>query len=156
MAPNFENHYSCRYKSTSNAEQHFFPSSLAFNFMCLLDFGLIHAAHLGFQRKVLLELRSQGKDDLVEPNALYSVCLLAGNYFLDLIIFFKFLYFNFLIIFLNFAKRSCGRWRFAKFGEITWTGSGSNFAAKMFNPYGGSWSQFGGLFKELLITLEWR
>ena len=46
--------------------------------MCLLDFGLIHAAHLGFQRKVLLELRSQGKDDLVEPNALYSVCLLAG------------------------------------------------------------------------------
>ena len=46
--------------------------------MCLLDFGLIHAAHLGFQRKVLLELRSQGKDDLVEPNQLYSVCLLAG------------------------------------------------------------------------------
>ena len=70
-------YYSCRYKSTSNAEQHFFPSSLAFNFMCLLDFGLIHAAHLGFQRKVLLELRSQGKDDLVEPNALYSVCLLV-------------------------------------------------------------------------------
>ena len=81
-------YYSCRYKSTSNAEQHFFPSSLAFNFMCLLDFGLIHAAHLGFQRKVLLELRSQGKDDLVEPNALYSVCLLAGNYFLHLIFFF--------------------------------------------------------------------
>ena len=78
--PDFEmfHHYSCRYKSTSNAEQHFFPSSLAFNFMCLLDFGLIHAAHLGFQRKVLLELRSQGKDDLVEPNQLYSVCLLAG------------------------------------------------------------------------------
>ena len=43
-----------------------------------MDFGLIHAAHLGLQRKVLLELRSLGKDSLVEPNSLYSLCLVAG------------------------------------------------------------------------------
>jgi hypothetical protein len=67
-----------RYKSTFNVEQHFFPSSLAFNLVCLLDFGLVHAVHLGLQRKVLLELRSTGKDSLVEPSRLHSVCVIAG------------------------------------------------------------------------------
>lgn len=53
-----------RYKSFFNVEQHFYPSSLAFSLICLLDFGVVHASHLGFQRKVLLELRSLGKDSL--------------------------------------------------------------------------------------------
>lgn len=67
-----------RYKSVMNVEQHFYPSSLAFSLVCLLDFGIVHAAHLGLQRKVLLELRSVGKDNLVEPAKLYSVCVVAG------------------------------------------------------------------------------
>ena len=67
-----------RYNSLSNAEQHFYPSSLAFNVVNLLDFGIIHANHLGLQRKVLLELRSMGKDRLVEPANLFELCVVAG------------------------------------------------------------------------------
>lgn len=67
-----------RYTSSTNAEQHFYPSSLAFNLICFLDFGFIHATHLGLQRKILLELRSVGRDSLVEPARLYSVCAIAG------------------------------------------------------------------------------
>ena len=33
-------------------EQHFYPSSLAFDLICLLDQGFVHASHLGLQRKV--------------------------------------------------------------------------------------------------------
>ena len=41
-----------RYQSLTNAEQHFFPSSLAFDLTCLLDGGIVTCANLGFQRKV--------------------------------------------------------------------------------------------------------
>jgi hypothetical protein len=67
-----------RYQSLSNAEQHFYPSSLAFNVICLLDDAVVHAIHLGLQRKVLLELRSRGRDSLVEPGPLYRICVIAG------------------------------------------------------------------------------
>lgn len=67
-----------RYKSLSNAEQHFYPSSLAFNIVNLLDFGIVHANHLGLQRKVLLELRSLGRDRLVDPTNLFELCVVAG------------------------------------------------------------------------------
>ena len=67
-----------RYKSLSNAEQHFYPSSLAFNIVNLLDFGIVHANHLGLQRKVLLELRSLGRDRLVDPTNLFELCAVAG------------------------------------------------------------------------------
>ena len=43
-------HYS--YQSLTNAEQHFYPSSLAFDLTCLLDAGIVTCANLGFQRKV--------------------------------------------------------------------------------------------------------
>ena len=33
-------------------EQHFYPSSMAFDLICLLDQGFVHASHLGLQRKV--------------------------------------------------------------------------------------------------------
>ena len=67
-----------RYRSATNAEQHFYPSSLAFNIIFFLDFGFIHASHLGLQRKILLELRSLGKDSLVDPSRLHSVFVVAG------------------------------------------------------------------------------
>lgn len=59
-------------------EQHFFPSSLAFDIVCLLDQSFIHASHLGLQRKVLLELQSQGRSGLVDPSDLYQLCRISG------------------------------------------------------------------------------
>ena len=41
-----------RYQSLTNAEQHFYPSSLAFDMTCLLEQGVVHCSNLGFQRKV--------------------------------------------------------------------------------------------------------
>ena len=67
-----------RYQSLTNAEQHFYPSSLAFDMTCLLDGGIVCCANLGFQRKVLLELLSQGRSGLVEPQHLHQLCLAAG------------------------------------------------------------------------------
>ncbi len=48
-----------RYDSLSNAEQHFFPSSLAFEVACVLNEGIVHVANLGLQRKVGEELVSR-------------------------------------------------------------------------------------------------
>ena len=59
-------------------EQHFYPSSLAFNVVCLLEKAVVHATHLGLQRKVLLEMRSQGRDSIVDPRGLYDLCRVAG------------------------------------------------------------------------------
>ena len=42
-----------------------------------MDRAIIHAAHLGLQRKVLLELRSQGRS-LVDPGTLYRLCRIAA------------------------------------------------------------------------------
>ena len=67
-----------RYQSLTNAEQHFFPSSLAFDLTCLLDVGIVTCANLGFQRKVLLELLNQGRSGLVEPQHLHQLCTAAG------------------------------------------------------------------------------
>ena len=39
---------------------------------------MVHATHLGLQRKVLLEMRSQGKDSIVDPRNLYELCQCAG------------------------------------------------------------------------------
>ena len=67
-----------RYHSNLNIEQHYYPSSLAFKVVCLLENAMIEATHLGLQRKVLLEMRSQGKDNIVDPRALYDLCRVAG------------------------------------------------------------------------------
>ena len=67
-----------RYHSLSNSEQHFYPSSLAFDLTCLFDDGIIMASNLGLQRKVLMELQTEGKTGLVEPQHLYQLCLISG------------------------------------------------------------------------------
>ena len=41
-----------RYRSLSNAEQHFYPSSLAFEIVCTTEGGFARIANLGLQRKV--------------------------------------------------------------------------------------------------------
>lgn len=41
-----------RYKSLSDSELHFHPSSLSFDMVCLMDTGIIHVANLGLQKKV--------------------------------------------------------------------------------------------------------
>ena len=67
-----------RYQSLSSAEQHYFPSSLAFEMTCLFERGFVYASNLGLQRKVLLELQSTGREGLVEPLHLYKLCLISG------------------------------------------------------------------------------
>ena len=67
-----------RYQSLSKVEQHFYPSSLAFELICLLNNGIVYASHLGLQRKVLLELQSRGRSNLVEPDHLFQLCSIAG------------------------------------------------------------------------------
>ena len=67
-----------RYQSLSSAEQHFFPSSLAFDMTCLFERGFVYASNLGLQRKVLLELQSTGREGLVEPQHLYKLCVISG------------------------------------------------------------------------------
>ena len=67
-----------RYQSLSSAEQHFYPSSLAFDLTCLFDRGFVYAANLGLQRKVLLELQSTGREGLVDPQHLYKLCVISG------------------------------------------------------------------------------
>lgn len=67
-----------RYQSLSSAEQHFYPSSLAFDMTCLFERGFVYASNLGLQRKVLLELQSTGKEGLVEPQHLYKLCVISG------------------------------------------------------------------------------
>ena len=60
-------------------EQHFYPSSLAFNVVCLLEKAVVHATHLGLQRKVLLEMRSQGRDSIGKKHALKKYDQFALN-----------------------------------------------------------------------------
>ena len=67
-----------RYQSLSKVEQHFFPSSLAFELICLMNSGFLYATHLGLQRKVLLELQTRGRSSLVEPDHLFQLCSIAG------------------------------------------------------------------------------
>lgn len=67
-----------RYQSLSKAEQHFYPSSLAFELICLLNNGFVYATHLGLQRKVLLELQTKGRSNLVEPDHLFQLCSISG------------------------------------------------------------------------------
>ena len=60
-------------------EEHFYPSSLAFDLICLFDQGFVHASHLGLQRKVhfllfLVKLMRQPKLRkifVVNPKNLY-------------------------------------------------------------------------------------
>ena len=67
-----------KYNSLSKVEQHYYPSSLAFELICLMNNGFVYASHLGLQRKVLLELLTRGRSNLVEPDHLFQLCTIAG------------------------------------------------------------------------------
>ena len=67
-----------KYNSLSKVEQHFYPSSLAFEMICLMNNGFVYASHLGLQRKVLLELQTRGRSNLVKPDHLFQLCTIAG------------------------------------------------------------------------------
>ena len=66
-----------RYQSDTNNEQHFHPSSLTFDLLCLFDTGFVEVSHLGLQRKVLFELEARGMTELVAPEKLYQLCMIA-------------------------------------------------------------------------------
>ena len=68
-----------RFKSLTNAEQHFYPSSLAFDVLCVLNRGIVVTSNLGLQRKVLLELQMTGRaSGLTDPSRLYELCAVSG------------------------------------------------------------------------------
>ncbi|CAB4069512.1 unnamed protein product [Lepeophtheirus salmonis] len=55
-----------------------YPSSLAFELIAILDKGIVQTSHLGIQKKVLLELQTEGQTSLIEPSYLYKLCCIAG------------------------------------------------------------------------------
>ncbi|KAL8578235.1 hypothetical protein ACOMHN_040996 [Nucella lapillus] len=59
-------------------EQHFYPSSLAFDTVCVLSNGIVSASILGVQRTVLSSLESSGPSCLLKPFDLYHRCLQTG------------------------------------------------------------------------------
>ena len=44
----------------------------------LTETGLVQSKYLGVQRQFLAQLQSLGPETLVEPGAMYNVCLYAG------------------------------------------------------------------------------
>uniref|UniRef100_A0A0K2TSW4 AT hook containing transcription factor 1 [Strongylocentrotus purpuratus] n=2 Tax=Lepeophtheirus salmonis TaxID=72036 RepID=A0A0K2TSW4_LEPSM len=67
-----------RCKSFINSEKNSYPSSLAFELIAILDKGIVQTSHLGIQKKVLLELQTEGQTSLIEPSYLYKLCCIAG------------------------------------------------------------------------------
>ncbi|XP_076472311.1 uncharacterized protein LOC143301802 [Babylonia areolata] len=59
-------------------EQHFYPSSLAFDAVCVLSNGIVLASILGVQRQVLASLESSGPLCLLKPFDLYHRCVQTG------------------------------------------------------------------------------
>ena len=66
-----------KYQSLTNDEQHFHPSSLIFELLCLFESGHIKVSHLGLQKKVLHELQTRGVTELVAPDKLFQLCSIA-------------------------------------------------------------------------------
>ena len=46
--------------------------------ICLMNQGLVYVSNLGLQRKVLMDLQSQGRAGLVEPGHLHRLCVISG------------------------------------------------------------------------------
>ncbi|XP_041377682.1 protein ELYS-like [Gigantopelta aegis] len=59
-------------------EQHFYPSALSFDGICLMETGIIKTSFLGLQKQVLSEMRRKGAVCLLQPQDLYNTCLLLG------------------------------------------------------------------------------
>ncbi|XP_074654588.1 protein ELYS-like [Tubulanus polymorphus] len=69
-----------RFSSTAmpSPEQHFYPSALSFDVMCMLENGIVSAEFLGVQRQCLVDLMRFGPMGIVEPTDLYNRCYLCG------------------------------------------------------------------------------
>ncbi|XP_048731593.2 protein ELYS-like [Ostrea edulis] len=59
-------------------EQHFYPSALAFNTVCVLDEGIVKAQYLGTQRQVMATMQKMGPSVLLNPKELYNLCVVVG------------------------------------------------------------------------------
>lgn len=59
-------------------EQHYYPSSLAFELICVMSSGIVYASALGLQRQVLASLEASGPDCLLKPFDIYQRCLQTG------------------------------------------------------------------------------
>ncbi|XP_029651707.1 protein ELYS isoform X1 [Octopus sinensis] len=59
-------------------EQFFYPASLQFDVLCLMESGLLSAKYLGMQRQVLNTIQKLGPSCLIEPTEVYKMCLFVG------------------------------------------------------------------------------
>ncbi|XP_062579828.1 protein ELYS-like isoform X2 [Saccostrea cucullata] len=59
-------------------EQHFYPSALAFNALCVVDEGVVKAHYLGTQRQVMATMQKVGPSILLNPKELYNLCIVVG------------------------------------------------------------------------------
>ncbi|XP_078336668.1 uncharacterized protein LOC111137601 isoform X2 [Crassostrea virginica] len=59
-------------------EQHFYPSALAFNTVCVVDEGIVRAQYLGTQRQVMATMQKMGPSVLLNPKELYNLCVVVG------------------------------------------------------------------------------
>ncbi|XP_069118568.1 protein ELYS-like isoform X2 [Argopecten irradians] len=59
-------------------EQHFYPSSLAFEALIVTESGFVKATYLGSQRQVLANMNKMGPSILLNPKELYSLCVYMG------------------------------------------------------------------------------
>ncbi|XP_067658686.1 protein ELYS-like [Haliotis asinina] len=59
-------------------EQHFYPTALAFDAVCVFETGTISAQFLGRQRQVLYDMEAKGPSCLLQPQDVYNICLCTG------------------------------------------------------------------------------
>ncbi|XP_060062460.1 protein ELYS-like [Ylistrum balloti] len=69
-------------KFTNNSpmppEQHFYPSSLAFEALMVTESGFVKASYLGTQRQVLASMNKMGPSILLNPKELYGLSVYMG------------------------------------------------------------------------------
>ncbi|KAL5014317.1 hypothetical protein ScPMuIL_008587 [Solemya velum] len=69
-------------KFTNNSpmppEQHFYPLSLAFNVLVVMESGVVKASYLGTQRQVLNDMEKKGPTGLLSPKDMYTACVSVG------------------------------------------------------------------------------
>ncbi|XP_071110083.1 protein ELYS-like [Haliotis cracherodii] len=59
-------------------EQHFYPTALAFDAVCIFESGTISAQFHGRQRQVLYDMEAKGPTCLLQPQDVYNICLCTG------------------------------------------------------------------------------
>ncbi|GFG34649.1 hypothetical protein Cfor_03066 [Coptotermes formosanus] len=67
-----------QFTAVQSLEEHFYPSALAFESLCLLGEELVMMSHPGVQRDILSQLELTGPSALVYPNKLFHHCIAIG------------------------------------------------------------------------------